>query len=80
MPLKIFLTILVTTAKCRMCIFRSLHLKTYLRSTMSQPRLNHVMLLHIHKERTDSLYLVQFARDFISVNDRRVVYVGQLYM
>ena len=29
--------------------------KTYLRATMGQERLNHVMLLHIHKARTDVL-------------------------
>ncbi len=30
-------------------------LKNYLRTTMSQQRLNHVMLLHVHKEKVDSL-------------------------
>ena len=30
-------------------------LKTYLRTTMSQERLNHCMNLHVHKERTDKL-------------------------
>ena len=29
-------------------------IKTYLRSTMSQQRLNYCMILHIHKELTDS--------------------------
>ena len=31
--------------------------KTYLRTTMSQQRLNHLMLLHVHKDRTDKLNL-----------------------
>ena len=30
-------------------------IKTYLRSTMSQQRLNNLMILHTHKERTDAL-------------------------
>ena len=29
--------------------------KTYLRSTMCQERLKYLMLLHVHKDRTDSL-------------------------
>ena len=32
-------------------------LKNYLRSTMSQERLNHLMIMHIHKERTDNIDL-----------------------
>ena len=46
-------------------------IKTYLRSTMSQQRLNHLMLLHIHKSHTDSLNLVDVANDFIAGNDHR---------
>ena len=29
------------------------HIKSYLRSTMTQIRLNNVMVLHVHKNRTD---------------------------
>ena len=31
--------------------------KSYLRSTMSQSRLNNLMLLHVHNDRTDKLDL-----------------------
>jgi len=31
--------------------------KTYLCSTMHQDRLNHLMILHVHKEETDNLKL-----------------------
>ena len=30
-----------------------LHVKTYLRSTMTQARLNHLLILHCHKDKTD---------------------------
>ena len=30
-------------------------IKTYLRNSMSQERLNNVMLLHVHKQKTDEL-------------------------
>ena len=46
-------------------------IKTYLRSTMSQQRLNHLMLLHIHKKLTDDLNLVDVANDFIAGHDHR---------
>ena len=46
-------------------------IKTYLRWTMSQQRLNHLTLLHIHKNRTESLNLVDVANDFIAGNDHR---------
>ena len=38
--------------------------KNYLRSTITENHLNSVMLLHIHKEKTDSLSLIDVANDF----------------
>ena len=46
-------------------------IKSYLRSTMSQQRLNHLMLLHVHKDRTDGLDLVDVANDFIVGSEHR---------
>ena len=43
--------------------------KSYLRSTMGQERLNHLMILHVHKELTQSLNLVQVMNDFVSGNE-----------
>ena len=37
-------------------------IKTYLRSSMCQARLNSIMTLHVHKERTDQLCLKQIAQ------------------
>ena len=47
------------------------HIKTYLRSTMVQERLNSVMVLHIHKELTDSLDLNIICKEFIYKSDYR---------
>ena len=69
--LRIVLTIPVTSATAERAFSALRRLKTFLRSSMSQVRLNHVMLLHIHKERTDKLRLLDVANCFISVNDRR---------
>ena len=38
---------------------------------MTQPRLNHVILLHMYKETTDKLNLVSIVTKFVPVNDRR---------
>ena len=40
-------------------------LETYLRSTMLQKRLNTVMVLHVRKERTDSLSVVDLGNEFV---------------
>ncbi len=46
-------------------------IKSYLRTTMSQQRLNHLMILHVHQSETDNLDLIQVANDFIDGKDHR---------
>ena len=46
-------------------------LKTYLRTTMGQERVNSVMILHVHQTETDDLDLKEVAKDFISLNEYR---------
>ena len=50
--------------------------KNYLRSTMTENRLNSVMLLHIHKEKTDSLSLISITNDFVQGTDHRQTVFG----
>ena len=45
--------------------------KTYLRLTTGDSRLNHVMLLHVHKDRTDDPTLVDVANDFAGEKEKR---------
>ena len=40
--------------------------KTYLRSTMTQQRLNHLMLLHVHKDLTDALNAQSIISEYVS--------------
>lgn len=51
--------------------------KTYLRSTMTQSRLNHLMILHVHKEHTDKLDLIKVACDFVQNNEHRYNLFGK---
>ena len=42
-------------------------MKTWLRSTMNQTRLNWCMILHIHNDDTDKLNIVDVAHKFVSI-------------
>ena len=42
--------------------------KNYLRSTMTQSRLNNLMILYVHKDQTDSLSLPCIAQEFVDNN------------
>ena len=53
------------------------HMKTWLRSTMQQSRLNWYMILHIHKELTDALDLNKVANEFASRNFSRQTMFGK---
>ena len=77
--LHIALTIPVTsaTAESIVCLPVLRRLKNFLCSSMSQPRLNRVMILHIHNERTDILDLTMIAKEFVSINERRENYFGR---
>ena len=46
-------------------------IKNWLRSTMSQERLNHCMLISIHKEKTDEINLKNIANVFCEANEER---------
>ena len=46
-------------------------LKNYLRTTMAQERLNHLMIMHVHKERTDKLDLKSVLNDFVAGSEHR---------
>ena len=51
--------------------------ESYLRSTMTQERLNHLMILHVHKELTDGLILTNIANEFVSKSERRLQVFGK---
>ena len=68
---KLLLVMPATNAESERSFSAVRRIKMYLRATMSQQRLNHLMLLHVHKSRTDSLSLVDVANNFISGHDHR---------
>lgn len=51
-------------------------IKTYLRASMTQTRLNHIMVLHIHKHLTDSISRTAILNEFVSANEARKLHFG----
>ena len=46
--------------------------KNYLRSTMTQQRLNNLMVLHVHKDITDQIELKAVATEFVADSEHRL--------
>ena len=59
------------TSECSFLVLR--RLKSYLQSTMRQPRLNHVMVLSFYKEFVDKLDLYTIANEFVGISEHRSV-------
>ena len=74
----LFLVVPATSATAERSFSCLRRLKTYLRSTMAQERLNHVMLLHVHQEETDMMDIKSVAREFVALNDSRRNVFGQI--
>ena len=62
---KLVLVAAATNATSERSFSAMRRVKTYLRSTSGQMRTNNLMVLHVHKERTDSLDLVNVANEFV---------------
>ena len=71
--LQFFLTVPVTTATSERTFSSLRRVKSYLRTTMTQERLNHLLLLYCHKARTDNLDMTKMANS-LSANDRRAMF------
>ena len=46
-------------------------IKSYLRATMTQTRLNNIIILHVHKSLTDELNLIDIGNEFIRESSHR---------
>ena len=51
-------------------------LKSWLRTTTSQVRLNWCMILHVHKDKTDGLEMNRIANEFVSRNQSRMLEIS----
>jgi hypothetical protein len=72
---KLILVMPATNAASEHFSFRAMkRVKTYLSSNMGDERLTPLMLLHIHKERTDGLDLVDIANTFADFEHRKNIF------
>ena len=67
--LRLYLTLPVTSCTAEQSFSSLRRLKTFLRSTLSQPRLNHIALLHTHRD--TSIDLEDICNNFIVKNEVR---------
>ena len=65
---KILLVMSATIAVSERSFSAMKRVKTYLRSTTSDCLMNHLMVLHVHKDRTGSLNMVEVANAFVERN------------
>ena len=74
--LGLYLTIPITTATSEKAFSTLQRVLTYLRSSMTEQRLNQCIILHTHKHLTDSINLAEIGNEFISSNSERKHYFG----
>ena len=51
--------------------------KTYLRNTVTDKRLNNLLVLHVHKDMTDAIDLVDVANEFVQGRENRIQIFGK---
>ena len=69
--LRLYLTVPITTATSERTFSALRHVLPYLKSTMTEKRLNNFLLLYVHKELTDNLDLLKIGKDFINNEEHR---------
>ena len=73
---KLLLVLPATNATSERSFSALRRVKTYLRSTKSQERLNNLLVIHVHKEKVDSLALEKVAQEFVSGREGRLRQFG----
>lgn len=74
--IRIYLTCPLTSIMAERSFSTLRRLKSYLRTTMGQVRLNSLILMNIHKEYCDNLVAEDICLDFVGRNERRKHYFG----
>ena len=67
----------MSSAECERNFSCLRRLKTWLRSRMTQKRLNGVVLAHVHEALVDKIDSSKVAENFVQKNDSRVAIFGK---
>lgn len=76
--LRLLLVLPVSSCEAERSFSSLRRLKTYLRSTMSQSRLNSVALLHAHQQEVMAIPVEEILKDFVSLNSSRMQTFGTM--
>ena len=74
--IRLYLTVPLSNASAERSFSALRRIKTYLRNTLTQEHLNHLMMLNVHKQLTDNIDLISVAKTFVSGNERRLNFFG----
>ena len=77
--LKLILIMPATNATSERSFSALRRVKTYLRSTMRQDRLNDLMLLHVHKDITDNLNVKEVINCYVKDSEHRLRIFGKFH-
>ena len=73
--LKLLLVCPVSSCECERSFSALGRLKTWLRATMTQHRLNYISVCHVHRERLDKVDVRQLAKEFVGQSEiRRMIF------
>ena len=72
--LRLYLTIPITPATAERAFSALKQVLTYSRSSMTEKRLNNLLLLYVHKKQTGTLDLASVAKELIARNEERMKY------
>jgi len=75
---RLLLTIPCSSAEAERSFSSLRRLKTYLRNSMSQQRLNHLAVLQVHRERLDGIDIDVVAREFVAKSPNRLATFGRI--
>ena len=75
--LKLILVLPATNATSERSFSALKRVKSYLRTRMGQERMNNIMVLHVHKDLTEKINLVQVGNDFVSGHEYRLQRFGK---
>ena len=76
---KLLLMIPCSSAEAERSFSSSLRrLKMYLRKSMIPHRLNHLVVLHVHRERLDGIDIDVVAREFVAKSPNRLATFGRI--
>jgi len=74
--IRLYLTVPIISATSERTFSALKHVFTYLRSSMTEKRLNNCLLMHVHKDLLDKYDVVEVAKEFISVKEEHRKYFG----